>query len=135
MRKLLLILITLLFFSCSVIKVEQDYDKDTDFSSYTTYNYFGDLNTGLNELDDKRLIKAIDATMRMKGFLLTEDPDILINILSVDYLSPVRNNVGIGIGGTGRSVGGGVSVGLPVGQSKLIRSITFEFETICFGKE
>ena len=101
----------LLFMSCHVVRVQTDYEKETNFSNYSTYNYFSDLETGLSELDEKRLIKVLDAVMQSKGLLLSEEPDFLVNIQSGIYQTPRNNTVGVGVGGTGRNVGGGVSVG------------------------
>ncbi|MBT8306066.1 MAG: DUF4136 domain-containing protein [Maribacter sp.] len=117
----------LLFSSCHVVRVQTDYEKETDFSNYSTYNYYNDMETGLSELDQKRLIKTLDLAMQTKGFLLSEEPDFLVNIQSAIYQAPRNNTVGVGVGGTGRNVGGGVSVGIPVGQSNLQREIQFDF--------
>jgi len=107
--------------------VQTDYEKETDFSNYSTYNYFSDLETGLSELDEKRLIKVLDAAMQAEGILLSEEPDFLINIHSGIFQAPRSNTVGVGVGGTGRNVGGGVSVGIPIGQSNVQREISFDF--------
>ena len=120
-------LLVLLFTSCHVIRVQTDYEKGTDFLNYSTYNYFSDLETGLSELDEKRLIKILDAAMQAEGILLSEEPDFLINIESGIYKTPRNNNVGVGVGGTGRNVGGGVSVGIPIGQANVQREIIFDF--------
>lgn len=119
--------ILLLLASCGAIRVNYDYDKETDFSDYTTYNYFSDMNTGLSELDTKRLLNAMDITLKNKGLLFSEESDFIINIQSNSYQAPRNNTVGVGVGGTGRNVGGGVSVGIPVGQAKLERQIKFDF--------
>ena len=121
------ILLVLLFTSCHVIRVQTDYEKDTDFSNYSTYNYYEDMETGLSELDEKRLVKVLDAAMQSKGLLLSEEPDFLVNIQSGIYQTPRNNTVGVGVGGTGRNVGGGVSVGIPIGQSNIQREISFDF--------
>ena len=42
--------------SCSPIYVNYDYEKGIDFKKYITYNYYSDLETGLSELDTKRLL-------------------------------------------------------------------------------
>ena len=127
MKGLCYILLVLLFTSCHVVRVQTDYEKETDFSNYSTYNYFSDLETGLSELDEKRLIKVLDAAMQAEGILLSEEPDFLINIQSGIYQTPRNNTVGVGLGGTGRNVGGGVSMGIPIGQSNVQREISFDF--------
>ena len=35
--------------------------------------------------------------------------------------------MGVGIGGTGGNVGGGISVGIPIGQAQMNRIIQFDF--------
>ncbi|WP_419213857.1 DUF4136 domain-containing protein [Maribacter sp. X9] len=120
-------IIVLLFTSCSATKVGYDYDNQTDFKSYTTYNYFDDMETGLSELDEKRLMDAMDATLGEKGFMFAEEPDIFINIRSSVFQSQPGNNVGVGLGGGGGNLGGGVSIGIPVGGPKLSRELQIDF--------
>ncbi len=127
MKNILPILFLILFVSCSTVRVSYDYDKGTDFSNYLTYNYYTDMETGLSELDTKRLLKALDSIMRMKGILLSEEPDFFINIQSRSFQAPRSNTVGLGVGGTGRNVGGGVSIGIPVGGANMEREIVFDF--------
>ena len=121
------ILLVFLFTSCHVVRVQTDYEKETDFSNYSTYNYYDDMETGLSGLDEKRLVKVLDAVMQSKGLLLSEEPDFFVNIQSGIYQTPRNNTVGVGVGGTGRNVGGGVSVGIPIGQSNVQREISFDF--------
>lgn len=127
MKSLGLFLLIIVSVSCGSIRVNYDYDKDTDFSNYSTYNYYPDMLTGLSELDNKRLLNAVDTEMRLKGIRFSEDPDFLVNIESSSFQAPRNNNVGVGLGGTGRNVGGGISVGIPVGQPNLERKIRFDF--------
>jgi len=127
MKGISYILLVLFFTSCHVVRVQTDYERETDFSNYSTYNYFSDLETGLSELDEKRLIKILDAAMQAEGLLLSEEPDFLVNIQSGIYQTPRNNTVGVGVGGTGRNIGGGVSVGIPIGQSNVQREIQFDF--------
>ncbi|UII78462.1 DUF4136 domain-containing protein [Flagellimonas sp. CMM7] len=127
MRYLFSILFICSLLSCSGVRVNYDYDKATNFSNYTSYNYFSDIESGLSELDEKRLMRALDSTLQAKGYLLVEEPDFFINILSNEYRSAPNNAVGVGIGGTGRNVGGGISVGLPLGNSGIQRQIQFDF--------
>ncbi|MDC6352656.1 DUF4136 domain-containing protein [Zeaxanthinibacter sp. PT1] len=113
--------------SCSGVRVRHDYDKTTDFANYTTYNYPEVMTTGLSELDEKRLLSAVDSAMQAKGFKFSEEPDFLLHIYSRDYQAAPRNTVGVGVGGTGRNVGGGVNIGLPIGNNKIEREISFDF--------
>ncbi len=126
MRSLLSLVLISSLLSCSAVRVNYDYDKKTDFSNYTTYNYYPEMETGLSELDSKRLLKAIDSTMQLKGILFSEEPDFFINIQSRAFRNPQNSTVGVGVGGTGRNVGGGVSIGIPVGGSNFEREIVFD---------
>lgn len=126
MRYIITILAVLLLISCTTVRVNYDYDKGTDYSNYSTYNYYPDMETGLSQLDTRRLLEAIDSTMQVKGMLLAEEPDFLINITSSSIRAPRNNSVGVGVGGTGRNVGGGISIGLPIGQPDLERIIQFD---------
>ncbi|SNR29370.1 protein of unknown function [Maribacter sedimenticola] len=127
MRTLLFSTLLLLFASCGSIKVNYDYDGQTDFTSYSTYNYFGDMETGLSQLDEKRLMDALDATLGEQGYMFAEEPDVLINIKSTVFSTQQGNNVGVGLGGGGGRVGGGVSIGIPVGGPKMTRELQIDF--------
>ncbi|WP_394747260.1 DUF4136 domain-containing protein [Spongiimicrobium salis] len=126
MKAIILVFLSIVFLSCTAIRVNYDYDKQTDFSNYATYNYYPEIDTGLSELDDKRLFKVIDSTMQAKGFLLSEEPDFLMNIQSSTFVAGSRNSVGVGLGSAGRNVGGGISFGVPVGGRKVNRQIIFD---------
>ena len=113
--------------ACSSIRVQYDYDRGTDYSNYKTYNYYPDMQTGLNELDTKRLLRAMDSVLQTKGIQFSEEADFLINIESREFQLPQRNTVGVGVGGSGRNVGGGVSIGLPIGAANRETEIVFDF--------
>ena len=126
MKSFKYILVLLLFTSCGTI-VNYDYEKSRDFTQYKSYNYFDDMKTGLSELDTKRLIRAIDANLGSKGLSRTDNPDFYIDIQSQDIQNRNSPNVGVGVGGTGRNVGGGISVGLPLGANQNTRELVIEF--------
>lgn len=113
--------------SCATVNVNYDYDRQTDFSDYKTYNYYSDLETGLSALDSKRLLDVLDNALMAKGMSFSETPDFYINIQSQEYDNYNNSSVGIGVGGIGRNVGGGISVGIPIGNSNLNRQIVFDF--------
>lgn len=126
MRYLLSIVSVIFFVSCGSIRVNYDYDKTVDFSNYSTYNYYADMKTGLSQLDERRLLRAMDSTLKARGYRLAEEPELYINIMSDEYRGAPNNNVGVGIGGTGRNMGGGISVGLPLGGPNLQRTIQID---------
>ncbi|WP_047416321.1 DUF4136 domain-containing protein [Cellulophaga sp. Hel_I_12] len=127
MKFLVYFLLVFSFVSCTTVRVNYDYDKKADFSAYTTYSYLPEMQTGLSDLDTQRLLVLVDSTMLAKGILYSEEPDFYINIQSASYSASQNNNVGVGLGGGGRNVGGGISIGIPVGQPKLEREIKFDF--------
>ncbi|WP_396632145.1 DUF4136 domain-containing protein [Maribacter sp. R86514] len=127
MRIFLFSVVWIILTSCGAAKVNYDYDDQTDFTAYSTYNYFVDMETGLSELDEKRLMDALDATLGEKGFMFAEEPDMFINIKSAVFKSQSGNNVGVGLGGGNRGIGGGVSIGIPVGGPKMTRELQIDF--------
>lgn len=126
MKIIQLFLMSILLVSCGATTTF-DYEKGTDFNQYKTYRFYTDTETGLSELDTKRIFKILDAELQAKGFKPSDNPDFFININSVEYQDVNRNTVGVGVGGTGRNIGGGVSVGIPIGQSNLQREMVFDF--------
>ncbi len=127
MKHFLSILTVLLLVSCAPIYVNYDYEEATDFSKYKTYQYFGDMETGLSQLDTKRLLDVLDKKLQENGFTISETPDVLIDIKSVEFRNAQRETIGVGVGGGGGNVGGGVSIGLPIGQNAMSREIVFDF--------
>lgn len=127
MRNTLIVVFSLLLASCSSVRVNYDYDKEVDFSGYTTYNYFPEMNSGLSQLDEKRLVRILDSTLQSRGYRLAEEPEIFVNIMSNEFQAAPNNSVGVGLGGGGRNVGGGISVGLPLGSPSVQRNIQFDF--------
>lgn len=127
MKNLQFIFLLFLIHSCVPIRVNYDYERTTDFTKYKTYNYYSDLNSGLSELDIKRLLDALDESLQNKGFSLSETPDFFIDIKSSEYKEVQNSSVGVGIGGGSGNVGGGMSIGIPIGQADINRQIQFDF--------
>jgi len=127
MRFLITTLFSLLVISCAPIHVNYDFDKTTEFTNYKTYNYYSDMNTGLSELDTKRFLDVLDEKMIAKGFSLSDTPDFFVDIESTEYQEAQRQTVGVGLGGGGGNMGGGISIGLPIGQTNVNRQIIIDF--------
>ncbi len=127
MKGIFLLVPVLFFSSCTAVRVNYDYDKETDFSAYNTYNFYPDIETGLSDLDTKRLFNVLDIALQSKGLAFSEEPDFYINIESKSFQAAQNSSVGVGLGSGGRNVGGGLSVGIPVGRPSLQRQIRFDF--------
>ena len=126
MKNFLFIALSALLVSCGAT-VNTDYDKDTDWAtSYKSYQLYRDMNSGLNELDDIRVSKAIDSTLKQKSFIRTDYNQYWVGFVVEETLSNSRNTIGIGLGsgGGGLSVGGGV--GIPIGGKVIKQRITIE---------
>ncbi|MFD2551833.1 DUF4136 domain-containing protein [Bizionia sediminis] len=123
MKQFLALTLVLFLSSCGIM-VTYDYEKGTDFSQYKTYNYFDNMQTGLSELDAKRFFQILDSQLQNKGFTLSETPDFIIDVKSSSAYKPKpSSSVGMGVG----SHGGGVSVGIPIGQSSVTRKLILDF--------
>ncbi|NAS32315.1 DUF4136 domain-containing protein [Flavobacteriaceae bacterium R38] len=125
MKKLILLILVLVV-SCSGPRVVYDYDKKVSFDDFKTYNFYPEMKTGLSQLDDKRLFFQVDSVLQSKGFTKSETPSFYINMVSEEFLNDNRSSIGIGLGGTGRSVGVGVSGGIPIGNPQTNREIVFD---------
>lgn len=81
----ILLLFSGLLLSCSSVSVSADYDKNVNFEQFKTYAYDkkGIDKVELSDLDKKRILRAIDAEMALKGFTKSENPDLLINIFTL----------------------------------------------------
>ncbi|WP_298954410.1 DUF4136 domain-containing protein [uncultured Nonlabens sp.] len=103
MKKVLTLLavITLLV-SCQTVRVSQDYAIGTEFNKYKTYAFFkkGIDEAKISELDKKRILRAIDTEMAAKGFVKSENPDIMVSIFtdSKERVDVYNNNWGWGFG-------------------------------------
>lgn len=122
-----IVFILMLFAACNAPRVVYDFDRNADFTKYKTYNFLPDIQTGLNELDDKRLFRQTDSILQSRGFVRTATPDFYINIQASAFQPSNNGGVGVGVGGGGRGVGGGISVGLPVAGAKLNQQLVFDF--------
>lgn len=127
MKVLRSFIVCFLLCSCGSVNVDYDYDSNLDFSSYKTFNFYDEPESGLSELDHKRLVRILSEELQKKGLEISEDPDFLIGIQSEEYERENGSGIGVGVGGTGGNVGGGISVGIPMRNNKLERDIIFDF--------
>jgi hypothetical protein len=86
--------------SCSSVRVNQDYDKNIDFSQYKTYAFHksGIDKVEISDLDKKRILRSIDEVMATKGFTKSESPDLLINFFTKEREQVDVNQFNMGWG-------------------------------------
>ncbi len=83
MKRIFLFLIFPIFlFSCESIKITMDYDNTVDFSRYKTYKFEDNVQSlPLNDLNKRRMIKAVEDQLTEKGFSKSEDPDVYVDLV------------------------------------------------------
>ncbi|MFD2725393.1 DUF4136 domain-containing protein [Hyunsoonleella rubra] len=83
-KTLPLIVLLIVATSCSSVRVSTDYDKKADFSNFKTFAFFktGIDKAEINDIDKRRILRAIQDELMAKGFTKSEDPDILISIFT-----------------------------------------------------
>lgn len=97
-----LLLLFVVVSSCSSVRVATDYDRKADFNSYNSFAFYkpGIDKAEINDLDKKRILRAIDAELSAKGLNKQESPDLLISIFTKERerVDVYNNNFGYGWG-------------------------------------
>ena len=120
------VLIILIFLSACGATSIVDYDSQKDFSGYTSYEFYSDIDSGLSGLEDDRIIAAIEKSFQDRDFIKTDDCRFYVNFYASEYLSESRNTLGIGIGGGGSNGSIGVSGGIPIGGNVVNQRLTID---------
>ncbi len=126
MKFLSILILSVVFAACGAT-VAIDYDQQTDFSKYNSYNYFPNIDSGLSELDDNRIMQITDSLLQLRGFVKSETPQIFINFFAHESVSNSKSTIGIGIGSGGGNLGVGVSGGIPIGGRVVNQQLTLDF--------
>jgi len=86
MKKLYLFYLTvcLIISSCSSIRVAADYDRSVNFSSFNSFGFFeeGIKKVKISDLDKRRILNAIENELISKGLKKSDNPDLLVNIIT-----------------------------------------------------
>ncbi|PWI31696.1 DUF4136 domain-containing protein [Flavobacteriaceae bacterium LYZ1037] len=79
-----LIIFTVSLFSCVSVNVASDYDRQANFSEFKTFAFYktGIDKAEINDLDKRRILRAIESEMLAKGFTKSETPDLLVSIFT-----------------------------------------------------
>lgn len=69
---------------CSSVQVATDYDKKVTFEQYKTFAFYKDGidKVEISDLDKKRILRAIEQQMIAKGFVKSDNPDLMVNIFA-----------------------------------------------------
>ena len=89
--------------SCTSVRVVSDYDKKADFQTYKSYAFYktGIDKAQISDLDKKRILRAIENEMSSRGFVKSQQPDVLVSIFTKERerVDVYNNNFGWGYGG------------------------------------
>lgn len=115
-----------LLVSCGGTQVVYDYDQQANFSKYSSVAIYPEIRTGLSPLDEKRLLSSVENALREKNLYSSQNTDLYLNIYTEEYQEQSGSSLGVGVGGTGRNVGVGVSGGIPIGGPQTFLRLTFD---------
>jgi hypothetical protein len=105
MKKIYLFYFTfsLIISSCSSIHVAADYDRSVNFSSYKSFSFFqeGIKKVKISDLDKRRILNAIENELISKGLKKSDNPDLLVNIITKERKEVNIYNQNFGMWGWG----------------------------------
>ena len=100
--KFLPLLLVFVFASCSTVRVATDFDKEANFNEYKSFAFFkpGIDKAEISDLDKKRILRAIEENLALKGMSKSEKPDLLVSIFTKERerVDVYNNNFGLGWG-------------------------------------
>ena len=79
-----LLLLFVVLTSCSSVRVVSDYDKEVNFESYKSFAFYktGIDQAEINDLDKRRILRAIEKELLVKGFVKSSSPDLLVSMFT-----------------------------------------------------
>lgn len=100
--KFLPLLLLFVIASCSTVRVATDFDKEVNFNQYDSFAFFkpGIDKAEINDLDKKRILRAIENELSAKGMTKSETPSLLISIFTKERqrVDVYNNSFGYGWG-------------------------------------
>jgi len=83
-KHLIYLIFFLITYSCNSVRVAADYDRSVNFSSYKSFGFFneGIKKVKISDLDKRRILNAIEEELILKGLKKSDNPDILVNIIT-----------------------------------------------------
>lgn len=79
-----ILLLAIVVTSCSSVRVASDYERTTNFDEFKSFAFFkpGIDKAEINDIDKRRILRAIEGELLAKGFIKSEDPDLLVSIFT-----------------------------------------------------
>lgn len=125
------VLVLLFLSSCTSVQVLSDYDKSANFTGYKSYAFYktGIDKAQISDLDKKRILRAIETEMGNRGFVKSQNPDILVSMFTkereqVDIYNNYWGGGGFGWGWNPYFYGGGFGPGLGWGGGNNVSTRT-----------
>ncbi len=104
-KNLPILLLAVVLTSCSTVRVASDYEKNANFNEFKTFAFFkpGIDKAEINDIDKRRILRAIESELLSKGFTKSEEPDLLVSIFtkSNQRVDVYNNHWGYGAWGWG----------------------------------
>lgn len=98
----LLLLVALITTSCTTVRVVTDYDRDANFGQYKSFAFYrpGVDKAKISDLDKRRILRAIDEELSMKGLTKSDNPDLMVSFFTKESerVDVYNNNFGWGWG-------------------------------------
>lgn len=86
MKKLFIIpvLFSLILSSCSTVRVVSDYDTQVNFDQYSSFAFYkpGIDKAEISDIDKRRILRAIESNLLVKGMSKSENPTLLVSIFT-----------------------------------------------------
>ncbi|EDM44187.1 GTPase ObgE [unidentified eubacterium SCB49] len=125
MKLVCFLVVATFLISCGAV-VQTDYEKGVNWTENKTYQFYTEMKSGLNDLDEKRVAKAIDSTLKLKRFKRADYSHYLVAFFVEETISNSRNTIGIGLGSGGGGISVGGNVGIPIGGKVVNQRMTIE---------
>lgn len=81
MKKYLVLMVSIVAFSCATMKISSDYDRQADFAKFKTYQLsYGTQNLQIQQLNRDRIIAAVEKELAAKGFTKSDNADLIVDV-------------------------------------------------------
>ncbi len=129
LKPFILFTFVVLLSACQSTQVVVDYDTTTNFNSYKRFSWqesTSGAEEGFDPLMSSRVKEAVNRELLRATFTLatpTQQPDVLVRYYVGTYARSEESNTrgSIGLGSVGSRTAVGISLSLPLGQSKVVK--------------